>query len=130
MDRRTLLAGAAAAVSAAAVPVVALAAPRPDPHATWLAEARRLWWIDSGLGEDVAGTRAAALEDRVIDTPAAMFPGLLAQASLLLDYVSPDLVDDSPTARCARALATGLERLVGGAPCVSPRPPPASSRAG
>jgi hypothetical protein len=111
MDRRTLLAGAAAA--AAAVPVVALAAPRTDPHAAWLAEARRLWRIDSGTGEDVAGDRAAALEDRVIDTPDATFSGLLAQASLLLDYVSPDVVDDSPTARSARALASGLERLAG-----------------
>ena len=61
----------------------------------------------------MAGARAAALEDRVIDTPAATFAGLLAQANLLLDYVSPDVVDDSPTARCARALATGLERLAG-----------------
>src|SRR4051812_27078886 len=94
--RRALLAGAAPATLLPAIAATASGGNRqiaPDPHAAWLAEARRLWRIDSGTGEDVAGDRAAALEDLVIGTPAATFAGLLAQADLLLDYVSPDVVD-------------------------------------
>jgi hypothetical protein len=56
--------------------------------------------------------RAAELEDRVIDTPAATVVGLLAQARLAADYAG-DHDDDTPTARSARAVVAGLERLAG-----------------
>jgi hypothetical protein len=108
--RRALLAGAAVA-PALALPAVALAASEADPHANWLAEARRLRSLSKNDGltaaeSDALSDRALALEDRVCLTEARTLAGACEQIAYAAAFFREYHLDVPEVVALENALAT------------------------
>src|SRR4051794_35148648 len=119
--RRALLAGAALAVPAAALPALAAAPVEPDPHPAWYREWEALldWCNTPGLrgGRDLVEFpqwhRLDELEGLIGATPARTVAGAVAQLRVVNHWLGGNAyVGEAVDAGLENALAT-LERLAG-----------------
>ncbi|MFO1036317.1 MAG: hypothetical protein U1E45_05695 [Geminicoccaceae bacterium] len=93
-----------------------------DPHVAWLAERDALvarWGADRDISDDENDARAAelaALEDRIIHTPAQSADGAMAQLRLYVTYaldVGVPLLTCGPNRAPVMAALAAVERHVG-----------------